>query len=94
MAPHSDTHCFAALTGGLIGPDDTPRDYGGSLDDTPVFLGTSDPDPHVPKARVDETAEVLEQMGAQVTKRVYADMGHTINDDELGHVQQMVEALG
>ncbi len=83
----------AALTGGLIGPDGTPRNYSGSLDGTPVFLGTSDSDPHVPKARVDETAEVLTQMGAQVTKRVYPGMGHTINDDELSHVQQMVDEL-
>ncbi len=83
----------AALTGGLIGPDGTPRDYDGTLDDTPVFLGTSDSDPHVPKARVDETAAVLEQMGAQVTKRIYPGMGHTITDDELGHVQGMVDEL-
>lgn len=83
----------AALTGGLIGPEGTPRDYPGSLDGTPVFLGTSDPDPHVPKTRVDETAEVLTKLGARLTKRVYPGMAHTINDDELDHVQQMIDRL-
>jgi hypothetical protein len=58
-----------ALTGGLIGPPGTPRDYPGSLAGTPVFLGTSDPDPHVPFARVKETEEVFSRMGARVDLR-------------------------
>ena len=61
----------AGLSGGLIGPPDTPRDYPGSLDGTPIFLGCSDIDPHIPKERVYETAQVLERMGAQVTTRIY-----------------------
>jgi phospholipase/carboxylesterase/glyoxalase family protein len=85
----------AGLTGGLIGPDDTPRDYPGSLDGTRVFLGSSDPDPHVPVARVEETARVLERMGAQVTTRIYPGRGHTVNEDELEHVRAMMdEVLG
>lgn len=83
----------AGLTGGLIGPDDTPRHYSGSLDGTPVFLGTSDPDPHVPVARVEETARVLERMGAQVTKRIYPGRGHTVNEDELEHVRAMMDRV-
>lgn len=71
------------LTGGLIGPPGTPRDYPGTLESTPVFLGTSDPDPHVPLARVEETAAVLRRMGAQVELRRYPGLPHTINDDEL-----------
>src|SRR5262249_50636768 len=51
------------LTGGLIGPPGTPRDYPGSLSGTPVFLGTGDPDPHVPFERVRETEDVLARMG-------------------------------
>jgi predicted esterase len=72
-----------ALTGGLIGPPGTPRNYAGSLDGTPVFLGTSDPDPHVPFARVQETADVLSRMTAQVDLRRYPGMAHTINEEEL-----------
>lgn len=82
-----------ALTGGLIGPDDTPRAYAGSLDGTPVFLGSADSDAHVPRARVDETAEVFIKMGAQLTKRIYPGMGHTINEDELSHAQQMLDSV-
>jgi len=83
----------AGLTGGLIGPDDTPRDYPGTLDGTPVFIGSSDPDPHIPVARVEESAAVLEGMGARVTTRIYPRMGHTVNEDELEHVRAMMDAL-
>jgi predicted esterase len=71
------------LTGGLIGPPGTPRDYPGSLDGTPVFLGTSDPDPHVPFQRVQETQAVLARMGAEVELRRYPGMPHTVNEDEM-----------
>lgn len=84
---------IVAFTGGLIGPDDTPRDYPGSLEGTPVFLGTSDPDPHVPRARVEESARVLEGMGARVTLRIYPGMGHTINDEELDYARAMMHAV-
>jgi predicted esterase len=72
-----------ALTGGLIGPPGTPREYRGALAGTPVFLGTSDPDPHVPFERVQETESVLRKMGATVDVRRYPGMPHTINEDEL-----------
>ena len=72
-----------ALTGGLIGPPGTPREYPGSLAGTPVFLGSSDPDPHVPFPRVLETKEVLTRMGAAVELRRYPNMAHTVNDEEL-----------
>src|SRR6185436_14193725 len=82
-----------ALSGGLIGPPGTPRDYAGSFDGTPVFLGCSDRDPHIPKARVDESAEVLRRMGAGVTERIYPAMGHTVNEDELSFVRDLVRSL-
>jgi predicted esterase len=83
----------AGLSGGLIGPDDTPRDYPGSLAGTPVFLGCSDVDPHIPKERVQETTRVLRGMGGDVTERFYPGMGHEISADEIGYVQQMMRAL-
>ena len=83
----------AGLSGGLIGPEGTPRDYAGSLDGTPVFLGCSDVDPHIPKARVLESAEVLRRLGGVVTARLYPGMGHMINLDEMRSVQGMMAAL-
>lgn len=83
----------AGLSGGLIGPDDTPRDYPGSLAGTPVFLGCSDVDFHIPKERVLQSAEVLQRMGGNVTTRLYPGMGHTVNRDELRFVQSMMQAL-
>jgi predicted esterase len=79
-----------AFSGGLIGPPGTPRAYASSVDGTPVFLGCSDVDPHIPKGRVEETASVLESMGAQVTMRLYPGMGHTINADEINHARALL----
>lgn len=71
------------LSGGLIGPEDADLDRAGSLDGTPVFLGCSDQDPYIPLERVQETADVLDAMDADVEKRIYPGMGHTTNEDEL-----------
>jgi phospholipase/carboxylesterase len=81
------------LTGGQHGPPGTPRHYDGSFAGTPVFLGCSDRDPHIPRERVDETAEVLRAMGAEVTERIYPNMGHTVNEDELEAVRGIVAGV-
>ncbi len=81
------------FSGGLIGPDGTPRNYSGSLEQTPVFLGCSDVDPHIPKERVELTAQVLGQLDGQVTMRLYPGMGHTINQDELNFGRQLISDL-
>ncbi len=72
-----------AFTGGLIGPPGTSRNYDGDLAGTPIFIGCSDIDPHVPLERVRESSAVLRGMGAVVDERIYPRMGHTINADEL-----------
>jgi phospholipase/carboxylesterase len=81
------------LSGGLIGPDGTPRDYAGDFEGTPAFLGCSDVDPHIRKDRVLEAAGVFTRIGAQVTVRLYPGMGHTVNQDEIESVRAMVEAI-
>ncbi len=83
----------ASLSGGLIGPNGTPRDYAGSLDGTPVFLGCSDVDSHIPAERVRLSAEVLGRLGGEVTMRIYPGMGHTIIEDELDAVRTMMNLL-
>ena len=83
----------ACLSGGLIGPDGTPRNYSGSFDGTPIFMGCSDPDAHVPAQRVRESAAVLENMGAVLTMRLYPEMGHTVNEDEIASVRSMMSAV-
>ena len=85
---------LVVFSGGLIGPPDTPRDYGGSLEGTPVFLGCSTTDFHIPEERVHESAAVFEKMGADVTKRLYPNMGHTIIQDEIDQAQKIVQAVG
>lgn len=81
------------LSGALIGPDGHPRNYAGSLAATPVFLGCSDVDAHIPLYRVNETADVFERLGANVTERIYPGMPHTINDDEIAHVQRLLAQI-
>jgi predicted esterase len=81
-----------ALSGGLIGPPRTPRNYAGSFGGTPVFLGCSDIDPHIPLERVHESAEVFGRMDAKVDERIYPRMGHTVNHDELQAIQDILRA--
>ena len=83
----------AGLSGGLIGPDGTPRNYPGSLAGTPVFLGCSDVDFHIPTERVHHTTEVLRRLGGDVTERLYPNLEHTINQDEIDFVRGMMAAL-
>lgn len=82
-----------AFSGGLIGPDGTPRDYPGNFEGTPVFIGCSDVDHHIPKARVLESADVLTRMGAAVDSRIYPGMGHLINSDEIAAAQQILQSV-
>jgi predicted esterase len=78
------------LSGGLIGPDGTSRDYPGTFDGTPAFLGCSDVDPHIRKERVHEAADVYTRLGAKVMARLYPLMGHTVNEDEIQAVREIV----
>ncbi len=78
------------LTGGLIGPAIDKSFYKGNMQDTPVFIGSSDPDSHVPLRRVHETADVLRQLGAQVELRTYPGMPHIINQEEIEVAKEMI----
>ena len=81
------------LSGGLIGPDGTPRDYPGDFAGTPAFFGCSDVDPHIPKERVIASGDVFERLRAKVTVRLYPGMAHTVNVDEIRTVNEMIKAL-
>lgn len=84
---------LAVLSGGLIGPDVDPAGYEGSVDGTPVFLGCDNEDPHIPLERVRETTAAFERLDADVTERIYGNLGHGINGDEIDHVSEMVRGL-
>lgn len=79
------------LSGGLIGPSGTLRNYEGTFNGTPVFLGCSDVDAHIPEKRVLESAEVFQKMGAAVTTQIYPNMPHTIIEDEIKRVNAILE---
>ncbi len=83
-----------ALSGGLIGqPGTTWDDVAGDLGGTPVFLGCSDVDAHIPAARVLESEVVFRRIGANVTRRLYPGMGHLVNDDEIQEVRRVVDMV-
>ena len=84
---------IVGLSGGLIGPSISPHTYSGSLAGTPVFLGCSDVDFHIPLARVHESAALLRQLGGSVTEQIYPGLDHTINQDEVKQVKQMMNNL-
>ena len=81
-----------ALTGGLIG-DKLNDDYPGDLAGTPIFLGSGDPDGHVPFSRVEESARLLSGQGASLEMRRYPGMPHTINDDELNYCRRLLKGV-
>jgi len=78
------------LSGAVIGPPGTKRELTGSLRGTPVFLGCGDTDPHIPVTSVHESAAILQKMEAEVVARIYPQMPHTINDDEISIVADLV----
>lgn len=82
-----------AFTGGLIGEKINHENYKGNFAGTPVFIGTSNPDMHVPVERVYATSNILKDMGATVTEKVYAGMGHTINEDEISHAKNLLAGI-
>lgn len=79
-----------AFTGGLIGDKIYAENYQGDLGKTPVFIGTSDPDPHVPVERVRATEEVFNKLNAALTLKIYKGMGHTISQDEVDTANRLV----
>ena len=81
---------IVAFTGGLIGDKVYEDHYSGNFENTAVFIGTSDPDFHVPVERVNETEALLKKMGASVTKKIYKNMGHTISQDEVDLVNELI----
>lgn len=93
-ASHPDRYGGVIIfSGGLVGPPGTTWSGEGRFDGTPVFLGCSDLDPHVPKARVDESAAVFTRMGADVTQRIYPGMGHLVNDDEIEVAREVMDRI-
>jgi phospholipase/carboxylesterase len=81
---------IVAFTGGLIGDKIYSENYRGDFDSMPVFIGTSNPDPHVPVERVHATSNILKKMNALVTEKVYDNMGHTINKDEIENANKLI----
>lgn len=79
-----------AFTGGLIGDRIYEENYKGDFNNTPVFIGTSDPDPHVPVERVHASTNILKRMNAQVVEKIYKNMGHTISQDEIDQANNLV----
>ncbi len=81
---------IVAFTGGLIGDKIYSENYKGDFKGTPIFIGTSNPDPHIPVERVHATTAILKDMNAAVTEKLYNNMGHTINQDEINNANKLV----
>ncbi|MCC6446968.1 MAG: alpha/beta hydrolase [Armatimonadetes bacterium] len=82
-----------ALSGALIENGDAPRDYRGSLEGSPVFLGCSDIDFFIPQERVLRSSRIMRELRADVTERIYPRMGHTVNQDEIAFVRGLMAAV-
>lgn len=80
------------LSGGLMGPPGTSWENEKTLEKTPIFIGCSDVDPHIPASRVEESAEVLKSLGARVDLQIYKGMGHTISGAEIERVNAIIKS--
>jgi len=78
------------LSGGLIGPLGKEFDHRGNMQKTEVFLGCSEKDPHIPVERVEETAHKFEELNAVVNKKIYPGGQHTINEDEISKINEIL----
>jgi predicted esterase len=85
---------LVGLSGGLIGPQGTTWPRTGSLEQTPVFLGCSDVDPHIPVWRFEETASVLRELNGDVRAVLYPGMDHTVSAEEVAEVRRILAPLG
>ncbi len=83
-----------AFTGGLIGETINTQNYTGDFLNTPIFIGTSDPDPHVPVSRVKESVEVFTGLNASVKEKIFPDMGHSINENEIENANRILARQG
>lgn len=72
-----------AIIGGVIGEKINRKNYKGDFVQTPIFLGTSNPDSHVPVERVYATTNILKEMNADITEKIYANFGHSINQEQI-----------
>ena len=84
---------LVALSGGLIGETVDPENYAGDIEETPVFIGCSDVDPHIPLERVEATTATFERLNGDVDERIYEGMGHGVNDDEIDAVGALLESV-
>ncbi|MDX1700759.1 MAG: dienelactone hydrolase family protein [Melioribacteraceae bacterium] len=79
-----------ALSGGLIGEKLNWNDYSGNLEKTPVFLGCSDNDFHIPEERVHESGKIFNELSSDVTIKIYNNMGHTISYAEIEEMNTII----
>jgi phospholipase/carboxylesterase len=81
---------LVTFTGGLIGPEGTAFRHSGNLGGTPCFLGSGDPDPHVPWQRVQESAAELSKLGGNVVLKRYPGMPHMVSADEISEARALL----
>ena len=81
------------LSGGVIGERNSLREYKGDLKGTTAFIAGSDVDEWVPMWKLEQTAEVFEKLKAKVVYKVYENLGHKINKDEINFIQSLADSL-
>ena len=91
VARHPDKYAgIFIFSGGLIGHRINEDSYTGNLQKTPIFIGCSDVDTHIPLQRIHKTDSILSSVNGDVTKVIYPNFGHTINKDEINHLNKII----
>lgn len=77
-----------SFAGSLIGDKIYPEHYTGNFEGTPVFLSSSEEDPHVPHERFIKTAGLINEMNADLTLYVYPGATHHVSPEETETVNE------
>ena len=85
-------YCFA-FSGGLIGPPDEARLPIPDLNGLSIFIGCGDADSHIPIEIVERSVDLLKAAGAKIDYQRYTGLGHSIVENEIIAVRQLLKAL-
>lgn len=78
------------LSGGLFGEKLEYDRYQGDLKQTPIFLGCSEKDVHIPLARVKESGEIGRKMNASLSLEISPSAQHSIKKSEIQYISRQL----
>ena len=83
---------IGGLSGALIGPLETARKQV-DLKATPLLVACAENDAHIPLPYVEQSARILGECRAEVTKQIFPGSAHTVFPDEIAWLTKQYRSL-